>query len=165
MKIETKGNNIHTNDLMNKKSKKKNDNLSLIQWITICLYFVGYVATHACSAIVKTYKESSIKNKIRLIVCLFLPAGWVAFLIAKTCIGLILLKMIGTETKAVVIPIVTYTKIRSDPEYLYSFKYKGNEYTGNSLIDEEEEQRLGDTINIVFLDFWPSMNRPTYYFK
>lgn len=159
---------------MNKKSKKttlkkNNTRTPLWQWIATYLYLAGYLIRGVWYAVryapVEAYRESSVKGRLKLIFCYFLPVGCVLALIAKTCIGLVLLQTIGTETKAVVIPVITYTKIRSNPKYLYEFKYNGNEYNGNSLIKEEEHQRVGDTINIVFLEFWPSMNRPTYYFK
>ena len=86
-------------------------------------------------------------------------------MIGKTIVGLILRQTHGTKKKALVTSTVVYTKIRSNPHYVYKFQYNGNVYEGNSLIEEKDVQRVGDSIDVLFWEFWPTMNRPTYYFK
>ena len=53
-----------------------------------------------------------------------------------------------------------YTKVY----YMYSFSYNGNEYKGNSLINSSTG-KPGDSIEVVFLEAYPSINRPTSFFK
>ena len=48
--------------------------------------------------------------------------------------------------------------------YMYSFSYNGNEYKGNSLINSST-RKPGDSIEVVFLEAYPSINRPTSFFK
>jgi hypothetical protein len=47
---------------------------------------------------------------------------------------------------------------------MYSFSYNGNEYKGNSLINSSTG-KPGDSIEVVFLEAYPSINRPTSFFK
>lgn len=111
----------------------------------------------------KKKKKITLKDKLTLVFFWGLPVGFVLFLLIKTGVGLILLQTHGTKTKALVTSSVVYTKIRSNPHYLYTFQYEGNHYEGNSLIEEKDIYRVGDSIDVLFLEFWPSMNRPTYY--
>jgi hypothetical protein len=86
-------------------------------------------------------------------------------MLGKTAVGLILLQTHGTKTKAVVSSMVISSIKYGHPKYLYVFQYEGKEYSGNSLIEEKDTYRVGDSIDVLFLDFWPTMNRPTYYYR
>jgi hypothetical protein len=58
----------------------------------------------------------------------------------------------------------TWTKRYTNMNYLYEFSYKGKVYRGNSLI-HDDPSKVGDSICIVFLEFYPRINRPLSYFK
>ena len=101
----------------------------------------------------------SLKDKI-LSVILLLP--WIYVLLVCP-IALQILKRSGVKTKAI---------ITADPGgyykgtkwYLYyEFWHNGERYRGNSLIPENPNV-VGDSIDILYLDFWPSFNCPISYF-
>ncbi len=80
-------------------------------------------------------------------------------------VGLLLLKYNGIKTKGVINSHLSsgrgrYTTICNK----YEFWYNGEKYEGNSQIPENPDV-VGDSIDIVFLDFWPSFNRPVSYFE
>ena len=103
--------------------------------------------------------DEPLKEKIKSFVFAVMW-GWSIFLIIRASVGLVLLKTNGVRTKALVTSTVVSLIRWGDPRYVYVFKYNGEEYTGNSLIEEKDYQRVGDSIEIVYLKYWPSMNRP-----
>lgn len=89
---------------------------------------------------------------------------WSYFLIIFP-LKLLMLKYFGTKT----IGIINSDLSRGTGRYaricnMYEFEYKGTIYEGNSQIPENRNI-IGDSISIVFLDFWPSVNRPASYFE
>ena len=49
--------------------------------------------------------------------------------------------------------------------YLYEFKVGDKTYTGNSLIKEGNNDKIGDTINVLYFEFMPSFNRPLSFYE
>ena len=77
-----------------------------------------------------------------------------------------LLKEYGCHTRAII------TSKRSihrgggaKPAYIFEFWYNGTLYEGNSLVEVKNKERIGDTIEVVFLKFLPERNRPIYFGK
>ena len=83
----------------------------------------------------------------------------------STLHGNILLENYGIKTRAVVTNVVNGTGRFHRACYLYEFMIGGECYTGNSLIDKSEKDRVGDSIDVLYLDFWPSTTRPTSFFE
>lgn len=111
------------------------------------------------------FNKVTLKEKIQMIFCYFLPCGYITLLFAKLCIGNILLRSYGVTTQAVVTSTITESIRRSSRAYyLYEFEYDGKKYRGSSLIKEKEEDRIGDSVNVVFLEFLPNCSRQSEYF-
>lgn len=49
--------------------------------------------------------------------------------------------------------------------YLYEFKVGDKTYTGNSLIKVGKNDKIGDTINVLYFEFMPSFNRPLSFYE
>ena len=49
--------------------------------------------------------------------------------------------------------------------YLYEFSVGDKTYTGNSLIEVGQENRIGDTIEVLYFEHIPSFNRPVYFYE
>lgn len=49
------------------------------------------------------------------------------------------------------------------PNLYYSFNISGRNYEGNSL--EEDLNRVGDSVCVIYLESFPSINRPVKYFN
>lgn len=94
-----------------------------------------------------------------------IPIIFLMAIFARYHIGNILLKNYGKKTRAVVTNVVNGKGRFHSPCYLYEFMIKGEYYTGNSLIEKSEKGRIGDSIDVLYLDFCPSTTRPTYFFK
>jgi hypothetical protein len=91
--------------------------------------------------------------------------GWIFYHIALYFVGNFLLRISGVKTYAVITAEPSsnsrrYTKVY----YMYSFSYKGNVYKGNSLINSSTG-KPGDSIEVVFLEGYPNINRPSRFFK
>ena len=95
----------------------------------------------------------------------FVPVIFVIVIITRHYIGNILLENYGIKTRAVVTNVVNGTGRFHRACYLYEFMIGGECYTGNSLIDKSEKDRVGDSIDVLYLDFWPSTTRPTSFFE
>ena len=85
------------------------------------------------------------------------------FVVYPVC--LLLLKYNGIKTKGIINSHLSggtgrYTTICNN----YEFWYNGERYEGNSQIPENPNV-VGDTIDIVFLDFWPSFNCPVSFLE
>ena len=117
----------------------------------------------------KTQKK---KNKKKFYIYLFLlllfcsPLGWILiiFIIAKG--EEFLLKKYGCRTKAIVTSrTLINSRAVSTPHYVFEFFYDDKFYEGNSLIEVKNKERVGDTIEVVFLKFLPERNRPIYFWN
>ena len=85
--------------------------------------------------------------------------GW------EILVGNFLLRINGVKTYAVITAEPSsYARRYTKVYYMYSFSYNGNEYKGNSLINSSTG-KPGDSIEVVFLEAYPSINRPTSFFK
>ena len=117
----------------------------------------------------KTQKK---KNKKKFYIYLFLfllfgtPFGWMLIIYSISKGEEFLLKEYGCHTRAII------TSKRSihrgggaKPAYIFEFWYNGTLYEGNSLVEVKNKERIGDTIEVVFLKFLPERNRPIYFGK
>ena len=119
------------------------------------------VAKGVSSTPPKTGRMQEIKNKFLGGILIII---WSYFLIIFP-LKLLMLKYLGTKT----IGIINSDLSRGTGRYaricnMYEFEYKGTIYEGNSQIPENQDI-IGDTISVVFLDFWPSVNRPASCFE
>ncbi len=94
-----------------------------------------------------------------------LGIGFVCYLlyvILSTYVFNFLLKHYGACGEAILINESNRVRYHK-ATLMYNFYYNGEDYKSNSL--EEDLTRVGDTINVVYLKFLPSVNRPTIYFE
>lgn len=49
--------------------------------------------------------------------------------------------------------------------YLYEFSLGNKTYTGNSLIKVGNNDKIGDTITVLYFEFFPSFNRPVTFYE
>ena len=49
--------------------------------------------------------------------------------------------------------------------YLYEFSLGNRTYTGNSLIKVGNNDKIGDTITVLYFEFFPSFNRPVTFYE
>lgn len=56
-----------------------------------------------------------------------------------------------------------YTRYSTN-DYLYEFTIDEKTYTGNSLIKVGNTYKIGDSIEILYFNKWPSFNRPISYY-
>ena len=47
--------------------------------------------------------------------------------------------------------------------YLYEFQVGDKTYDGNSLVEEGDYRKIGTRVQVLYLDWYSSFNRPTYY--
>ena len=104
----------------------------------------------------KTGKMQEIKNKFLGGILIIILSYFLIIFPLK----LLMLKYLGTNTIGIINSDLSggtgsYTRKCN----MYEFEYKGTIYSGNSQIPENQHI-IGDTISVVFLDFWPSVNRP-----
>ncbi|WP_044077541.1 hypothetical protein, partial [Prevotella sp. oral taxon 317] len=91
--------------------------------------------------------------------------GWILYHVVFYFVGNFLLRINGVKTYAVITAEPSsYARRYTKVYYMYSFSYNGNEYKGNSLINSSTG-KPGDSIEVVFLEAYPSINRPTSFFK
>lgn len=84
-------------------------------------------------------------------------------IVPVTIIEMSYLKRSGKWTKAVLKhELVTYFNRQHYARIMYEFTYKGKKYEGNSL--EDDLSTIGDSICVVYLESFPSVNRPVKYF-
>lgn len=86
---------------------------------------------------------------------------WVLYIIVRTHVGNALLKKEGKCSKAILTKNIIYSR-NQVYNLEYEFTYKGETYTGNSL--EVDEKKVGDSICVIYLESYPSINRPIKYF-
>lgn len=91
--------------------------------------------------------------------------GIILYLVISALILTPILKHYGSQSKAVITDNESPVFHRYTTNcYLYEF-YVGDEtYTGNSLIEVGNKDKIGDTIEILYFQCWPSFNRPIYYY-
>lgn len=76
-----------------------------------------------------------------------------------------ILKHYGTKCKAVITDDESSLVHRhTTNNYLYEFRVRDKFYTGNSLIEVGNKDKIGDTIEILYFKHWPSFNRPIYFY-
>ena len=99
--------------------------------------------------------------KTAKVLIFILIIGWLGWVLLKTILGNVLLKDNGVCVKALLIN--EQNRVRSHKAtLLYQFMYKNKVYEGNSL--EEDLTKVGDSVCIVYLQSFPSINRPVKYF-
>ena len=85
------------------------------------------------------------------------------YAVLGTMIKISFLKRNSKCIKGVLIPEMTSFTHRYTNAYLvYEFTIDGKSYTGNSL--EKNTSKVGDSICVVYLESFPSINRPIKYF-
>lgn len=107
-------------------------------------------------------KKKAPKDIIGIIyisVCL----GLFAYLFIGTPILLSILKKYGTKTEAIITSSTIGGPRYTTPNYVYEFYVGDKTYEGNSLVEERDESKIGTKIQILYLDWFPSFNRPIYY--
>lgn len=100
-------------------------------------------------------------KKIILVIIVFF------YIYALVCIPILcqILKTGGAKTTGVITPYYSdgyYRGVKRN--FFYEFEYNGRRYEGNSLIPKDSDV-VGDSIEILFFEFWPSFNRPVSYFE
>ena len=86
---------------------------------------------------------------------------FVIYLFARTFVGNLLLERNGVCSRAVLINETIRTK--GDKASLkYTFTANGRAYEGNSL--EEDLDKVADSVCVIYLISFPSVNRPIKYF-
>ena len=105
-------------------------------------------------------------NKITLgKIIVLAPFAFLFYCIIVVPIACQILKRNGTKTKAIITPY-TGEYYKGTKWYLhYHFYYGGKQYIGNSLIPQENKDVVGDSIDVLFFEFWPSFNCPVSYFE
>jgi hypothetical protein len=104
------------------------------------------------------------KSTIRKILSLW-PILILFSIFAYTSIANFVVKHFGICKKALITSdLSTWSSRYTNMNYLYEFSYKGKVYCGNSLI-HDDPSKVGDSICVVFLEFYPRINRPLSYFK
>ncbi len=99
-------------------------------------------------------------GRIYFVICI----GFIAYVCIGIPILLHLLKTHGTRTSAVVTSQTsTWFQRWSTICYMYEFNVGGETYMGNSLFEERDSSKIGMKVQILYLDWYPSFNRPIYY--
>lgn len=110
-------------------------------------------------------KKKQNRNKFTLCEKLLLfflsPLGWIFILIVFFCAEDFVLYTFGTKTRALITYRLSNTsRGNASREFIYEFEYDGKIYDGNSRIDSECRSRVGERIDVVFIKFLPSINKP-----
>lgn len=108
----------------------------------------------------KTFSFSLLLGKV-----LFVFTICVLIYVVLTPFFNLLLLNYGARTNAVVTQNETSWRHRyTSNNYEYEFLVGGKMYTGNSLINVENKDRIGDSVVILYLPCFPYYNRPMSYF-
>lgn len=105
----------------------------------------------------KTKREKVTRGKIIFIICII----FTCYVLIRYFVEVQLLEHYGICKKG----IITNSRLTSphtSPDLMYKFEYKGEIYEGPSLTDDENQ--IGDSICIVFLESYPSIRRPITFF-
>ena len=77
-----------------------------------------------------------------------------------------LLRHYGKRCKAVITENETSWRHRyTTNNYQYEFIVRDKTYTGNSLIEVGNEERIGDSIEVLYFKHAPFFNRPTSFYE
>lgn len=111
----------------------------------------------------KANKQKSLKEIIGIIyfcICI----GVAAYGTIGVPILLCILKKYGIKTEAVITSNTsTWLHRWTTSCYMYEF-YVGDEtYEGNSMVEDDNASKIGTKVQILYLDWFPSFNRPIYY--
>ena len=101
----------------------------------------------------KITKEKITSGKIIFYICII----FVCYVFTRNFIEIQLLKHYGICKKGIITD-VRLTSPHSKPDLMYKFEYKGEIYKGHSSTDDENQ--IWDSICIVFLESYPSIQRP-----
>lgn len=117
----------------------------------------------------KHYRKSAQKTfPIRLTignVYFSICVGIILYSVISALILTPILKHYGSQCKAVITDNESSLIHRYTTNcYLYEFSVGDETYTGNSLIEVGNKDKIGDTIEILYFQCWPSFNRPIYYY-
>jgi len=96
-------------------------------------------------------------GKIILYICII----YICYVILSTFVEVQLLKHYGICKKGIITD-VRFTSRYTNPTLMYRFEYKGEIYKWPALTDDENQ--AWDSICIVFLESYPSIQRPLNYF-
>lgn len=106
-------------------------------------------------------KKKKTKNYLQKLTVITV-VGYLVYIIALTHVANFLLRHFGTKGRAVFISETSRVRYHKATLY-YVFSHRNNQYTNNSL--EEDLSKVGDSIDIVYLKTFPSINRPVSYFE
>ena len=113
----------------------------------------------------KAKKKKAPKDIAGIIYFCFLGST-LAYLFIGYPILLGLLKIYGTRTEAVITSNTsTWLHRWTTSCYLYEYHVNGKIYDGNSLIEEDDANlsKIGTKVQVLYLDWFPSFNRPIYF--
>ena len=98
-------------------------------------------------------------GKALIIACVL----YIIYAVIGTMVKVSFLKKNGKCIKGVLIPEMTsFTHRYTKASLVYEFTIEGKTYTGNSL--EKNTSKVGDSVCLVYLESFPSINRPLTYF-
>ena len=125
--------------------------------------FLNFAASNWISWIMKKSKSRNVKmEEIKNKILGGILIAVISYFIIVFPLELLLLKYTGVRTMGIITRdlIGVHSRICNK----YTFEYKGERYEGNSQIPENPNV-VGDSIEVIFLEFWPSFNRPVSYFE
>lgn len=105
----------------------------------------------------KITKEKITSGKILFYVCII----FISYVFIRYFIEVQLLKHYGICKKGIITD-VRLTSRYTTPSLEYKFDYKGETYKWPALTDDENQ--IGDSICIVFLESYPNIQRPLSFF-
>lgn len=112
----------------------------------------------------KCSKSFPIKITIGNIYLSFCVCVWIYVL--STPVLTAFLKHYGKRCKAVITENETSWRHRyTTNNYQYEFIVRDKTYTGNSLIEVGNEERIGDSIEVLYFKHAPFFNRPTSFYE
>ena len=114
----------------------------------------------------KRKKTSSKKSLCEIIGIIYfiICVGLVAYIAIGVPILLSILKKHGTKTDAFITSTIIGGHRYTTPSYGYEFYVDDKIYGGNSLVEERDSNKIGNKIQILYLDWLPWFNRHVYYF-
>jgi hypothetical protein len=102
------------------------------------------------------------KNNLTIVkIIIYIWLMYICYLFIRSFAEVQLLKHYGICKKGIITD-VRLTNRYANPSFMYKFEYKGETYKWPALTDDEKQ--IGDSICIVFLESYPSIQRPLNYF-
>lgn len=90
----------------------------------------------------------------------------IVYALVVTPILTVILKHQGNRCKAIITANESSWVHRyTSNNYLYEFCVGDKTYTGNSLIKVGNKEKIEDTIEVLYFEFYPSFNRPIYFYE